>query len=371
MWKRRIILDVIRTDKDSEGNIKETILKTFVDHRIDFVYYSLMGGKAADTCEIKIFNLGKELIQFFADGTRKKTNSLKVKLRAGYVDEFPDDENLPTVIEGEVMNVFGQRILPEHVTTLYCVPTEGRTYNSAINRLSISGNFPLREVIKKFAVEVMDMKEDAVSFRVNPNEEAILDAKPKPLVIDGTTLEIMKKLTSQHHLLFNLGTESVTITTVSNEEDMRKLIEAQKAEDKATNTVTIVGTAKRVHILDSNLLRATPDIQLCRFEARVAMNTVMQPLDVVDVSRINGFDVTGGEFPLMGIGNNSSDGTIYRDKDVAKYTVFSSYQIESLVHTGSNYTQTWETSFKAFVLRDNNLDNGDLNQKVINQRVSC
>lgn len=354
MWQRRIILQL--TKKSSDANEEAEIIKTFCDHRIDFVYYSLMGGLAADTCEIKLYNLSNDQLKFFADGTRKPTDNLRVILKAGYLDEWENEDALPIVLDGEVMNVFGTRELPNHITTLYCVPLEGRAYNSNPTRLVVPEGKTLREVFKGLA-ESSGLE---VSFSTDPRFDAVLDAKLHKFETDGTIVEIMNRLTKQHHLHYNFVRGRLTIANLSTEEELRELAakKEKEFEDGTGFSIDVTGVGPSMFQLNTNLLRRTPDIQLCRFSAAVALNTTMRPLDRVDVSKIT--KSIEGEFPLIGVGSNNTGASIYRDRDAARYTVFSQYQIQSLVHVGSNYSETWETSFESAVFRDNNADNAGL-----------
>lgn len=357
MWKRRIVLQVVR--KSSDGSTQEVVEKIFSEHRIDFVYHSLMGGRAADTCEIKLYNIGYENLRFLADSTRSKTESLEVRLQVGYMDEHPTDESMPTIVAGEIMGVFGQRVLPDHVTTLYCVPQEGRVYNSNPTVLNVGEGKTLREAIISYCTAI-GFKETI--FQVNEREEPVLDKVIPNFSADGTMMEVLTALTNQHHLLYTLISGGVVITSVADEQELirQATIAEQRIEAGTERTIEVVGVAKPVHILNSNLLRGTPSIEVSKFTAVVALNTEMLPLHVIDVSRINGVDVSNGEFPLVGIGSNNSGAGVYRDKQFAHYTTGSTYQIKELMHVGSNYTSTWETTISAFTFRDNLSDNNSI-----------
>lgn len=361
MWKRRIVLEILSNEDE--------VLLTLSDHRIDFTYFSLVGGKVADTCEVRVYNLGLPKVKFLADKTRKKNTALKVRIKAGHLDELTKNSELPTLIVGEIMGVSGQRVLPDHITTLYCVPSEGRVFNSLTQTIVAKEPIKLRDFITEF---MRKLGEYTVSFEVGEAEEKVLDTIIKNYSDKGTIVELLNRLTKQHHLLYNLEDGILRVRSLATEEGMFKIaISAKKAEEeKQASTVRedgvvilpdVVVYATRIKIkeLDSNLLRGTPTIGISTFSAVVSLDLSLRPLDILDVSKINGQDATAGQFPLTGIGTTALGAGTYRDKDMAHYTTSPHYQIGDLVHVGSNYTETWTTTINAFMYRDNLSDNGN------------
>ena len=308
MWIRKFRLEL------SGSGVNET----FTELRMDFRYneYFAVGGldNMADTFDIDIFNLSTERYKSLIS-----ENEVRVKFYTGYGDEA----DLSLAFEGVVANVTGRRKIPEHITTIYCIP---RGLSKAVYPVGYKGirEDTLGTVLTALATELE--LELPVSF----------EGVDRETPYRGKTIE---------------GSGIKAIVEIGKEFYFRPRVEDDTLRIIATPQEGTIDSIAKVHTLDAELIRGVPKASAAKLSIPYAFNTVIRTGEVIDTTTVRGTknnNLTGGIDDPTGITDVAGIGkaSLHYAEAIHKWAVTAKYQIVSASHSGSNYTDTFVSNYE-------------------------
>lgn len=277
------------------------------DYRMDFTYfeYFKVGSltNMADTFDLQIFNLSVETYKSLISD-----KEVRIKFYAGYGDA----DALDLVFEGIVTNVTGRRSLPEHITTLYCIP---RGLAKANKKVSYVGS---REDTIGSVIEGV-----ASQLGLNVKYEGVEDIMSTPYMsktVQGIGI----------NQLIQLGEEFSFMPRV---EDLELRI-------IAVPDANSVNGLRTVHHLRAELMRGSPVASVAKMEIPYAFNTKIRTGEVIDTSVLLGSrtsSVSGGYAAIVDVSGLGS-GTLHYADGLHRWAIVPKYQVMQATHEGSNYT---------------------------------
>lgn len=294
------------------------VTKTFKDLRMDFIYHEIFSlgdlTNQADTFDIEVFNLS---VSSFKELVTK--DEVRIKFYAGYGDEA----ELDLVFEGVVVNVIGRRAIPEHITTLYCIPKGLAKANKKIKVIG-SREDTVRTFVDKMAAELgLSTEFEAV--------DDVIDIPYRAKTAHGVGITELTELGKQFYFMPRLESDKLRIIT---------LPEAGKIEKINT-----------VHVLEAELIRGVPRASVDKLTIPYAMNTRIRTGDVIDTTQLRGSinnSLTGGIGDPNGIIDVSGlgKGSLHYSDTIYKWAILPKYQIIYALHKGSNYTDEYVSQYQ-------------------------
>lgn len=320
MWMRKFRLEI-------SGDIE----KVFTEHRIDFRYneYFALGDltNMADTFDVDIFNLSTENFNYLKSG-----DEVNVKFYTGYEDEG----TLDLAFEGIVTNVTGRRSIPEHITTLWCIPKGLANTNKSISYKGTRED-TLGSVLTNIA--------DSLSLRIKfEGVEDILDEPYRAKTIEGIGIEELVTIGKQFKFMPRVQDSNLRIIATPEEGSINKL--------------------KTVRQLQANLMRGVPKASVSKLSIPYAFNTTISTGDVIDATILlgdvntntpnsTGIGVPNGITNVAGLGK----GSLHYSDTLYKWAIRDKYQIVSAVHYGSNYTKDFISNYECVAYIDSKKGN--------------
>lgn len=349
MWGRKIRLEVLNPQTG------ETLFY-FDEHRIDFTYEGTGGGHIGDVCTVNIFNLSTDLIKMFADSGKDPTTGTRDFMRVRLSAWHEDERNLDVadfgvaeasaktqIIDGYVMNIFGKRVLPDHILSLFLIPIQARAFNSDGVNLLVEGEKNFQQTIELVLAEFAKKAGEAytVQYDFTPEELEKINAIPyRDKHWKDDYARVLAAVCNAVNVTFKLEGYKITFS-------MFKTVEQLKEESSTSEkTGTMIGTTHKLYPIN---LRGLPQIGMSTFECVTALDPTMKSFDVVDVTSIlsaNG----GSETNAVGVVHTGRE--IFYEDSYEIWGIFPKYMIKTFTHSGSNYTNTWETSLSCIVFRD-------------------
>lgn len=280
------------------------VSKVIEDLRIDFQYREGFGSQGitnmADWCDIEIYNLS--LDSFKAIATAEE---VQVKLYTGYYGA----DALDLTFYGVIRNTAGLRKLPNHITTIYCIPV-GRF--NAEKKVKYSGNEEdtVRTVLEEVATQL------GMTFDPTNIDEAVLN---KPYI---------------NKSIHDVGT--VVLGDIGRENEMLFLAKEGVIRGIPKPQANKIDSTSKTVILDATKLRGTPKAGVQTLDIMYALDTSINTGDVVDASKINNTDdkAPNGIVSVAGIKKSA----LHYDSTITDWAMKSKYQIFEIMHHGSNYT---------------------------------
>ena len=306
MWIRKFRLEL------SGSGVNET----FTELRMDFRYneYFAVGDldNMADTFDIDIFNLSTERYKSLIN-----ENEVMAKFYTGYGDEA----DLSLAFEGVVVNVTGRRKIPEHITTIYCIP---RGLSKAIYPVGYKG-----------------AREDTLGTVLGGLAEELgltlsFEGVDRETPYRGKTIE---------------GNGIKAITEIGKQFYFRPRVEGDELRIIATPQEGTIDSIAKVHQLDAELIRGVPKASAAKISIPYAFNTVIRTGEVIDTTTVRGTknnNLTGGIDDPTGITDVAGIGkaSLHYAEAIHKWAVVAKYQIVSASHSGSNYTDTFVSNYE-------------------------
>ena len=294
---------------------------TYKELRMDFRYNEFFAvgdlTNMADTFDIDIFNLSNP--SFSALQTEEE---IQVRFYTGYGDE----DELSLAFEGVVSNVIGRRRIPEHITTLYCIPIGLAKVNKSI---SIQGTRKdtLKDVLDGFGTALgLVTKYEGV--------DDLIEVPYRAKTIEGPAINELIAIGKQFYFMPRVENDELRIITLPEEGRLDKI--------------------KTVHKLKAQLIRGTPKASVAKLSIPYAFNTVIKTGEAIDVSefsdaknntKTNGIGTPNGITDASGLGK----GSLHYADTLYKWAIQPKYQIISAVHSGSNYTDNYITQYECVV----------------------
>ncbi len=311
MWKRKVVLEVYST--------KDTFKAVFSEHRIDFAMVSALGNYA-DELRIDIYNLDSGIV-----GKLAQLEDKEFTLYAGYEDA----EALEIVMIGHIVNVWGRKQLPHHITTLWCVPlSAARNSKKAIPETY--GEKTLEQLIDALVVKAGYPSGSTTYAGFNKEGDERLETKIPTTTTTGTMLQELDILGEEYNFRFQCANSFVKIisNTISN-----LTVELMNEDVKGV----------KIHKIRAEDIKGTPELKVAFTDITVNLNATINCGDVLDYTLLG---VSTSNFESI-FGVQSENKVLYRGETMLNHIVRDKYQIVSLTHTGSNYAPVWDTTISA------------------------
>ena len=315
MWGRKFKLEL------SGANVSAT----FTDFRMDFRYNEYFSANGltnmADVFDVDIYNLSTDTYKSLISDTE-----VTIKFSVGYADE----DELSLAFEGIVANVVGRRQIPEHITTLYCIP---KGLAKASKSVSYQGarEDTLATVVDGIAAELgLTASYEGV--------EDVVEIPYRAMTIEGNGIEKLVEIGEQFYFMPRVEEEKLRIISLPEKGSIEKL--------------------KVVHKLKAVLMRGIPKASVAKLSIPYAFNTVIKTGEVIDTSTLEGDknnSVTGGIGDPNGITDVSGlgVGSLHYADSLYKWAIQNKYQIISAMHEGSNYEEKFVSNYECVAYIDN------------------
>jgi hypothetical protein len=311
MWGRVIKVEIW----DAEG---ELVLETD-ELRVDINYLHQWGTN--DLCSVQIFNLGLPAFK-----TLVTYNKLTIKLSVGHRDSFA---SLPVLLQGHINNVWGQKIVPHHITHLYCVPdalylaTRNKPLPSA-HRLTKLG-----EYVEELAA-LIEIGEVNWVGKASQKWDKKLGKRNQDTNIYSELITVGY----QNQLKIRIHGNQMTVHV---DPRVDEAIEEAK-EDKDAN----------VALLNTVLLRGTPRLSASKIVVPYALSTELHAGTIIDVGTPSMPNSIASIAEVSGLLAN-----LNRDTGIIDYSVSRYYMIDSISHEASAFTKRWHSNITAYMKAPN------------------
>lgn len=320
MWKRRIDLKILNKDTGD-------VLLATTENRIDFVYQGNLGWMA-DTLKVEVFNLGPEALKMLLD-----TKNRVVQMNVGYEDEL---SSMSTLMDGYVVNVYGRKAIPHHITSIWCVPHSAETLssNSGLNTL-VYENGTLRgliQAISKFA----GYKSTPKFFGI---DEEVLSSPILSYILRGTVTHSLSELGEQYRFYIRGTNSEIQIISMANSANVVEKIKSGEAT---------------FHKMRLDKLKGTPEATVAKLNFVMNLDASIECGDVVDVTEFLGARIDDPNRPQANgvISVDNADSVLFRSDSLWSQTVFEQYLVLGTLHVGSNYAPAWESRIMGIQFND-------------------
>jgi hypothetical protein len=320
MWKRKIDLKILNKDTG------EVLLAT-TQHRIDFVYRGQLSWMA-DQLKVEVYNLDPETLKMLLD-----TESRIIQISVGYEDE---PQSMSTLMDGYVVNVYGRKSIPEHITSIWCVPhsTEVLGSHSNLNTLVYEGGTlkGLVGAISKFA-----------GYKAPPRwfglTNEVLSSPILSYILRGTVSHSLSELGEQYGFYVKGTNSEIQLVSMANSANVVDKIKEGEAA---------------IHKLSLNKLKGTPEATVAKINLVMNLDASIDCGDVIDVTAFLGARTKDPNRPqengVVSVDNVGSS-FFYSDSLWAQ-TIFEQYLVLYTDHVGSNYAPAWESRITGIQFND-------------------
>ena len=320
MWKRKIDLQIFNKDTGD-------VLLSTSKNRIDFVYQGNLSWMA-DTLKVEVYNLGPEDLKMLLDTERRS-----IKMDVGYEDE---PSTMSTLLDGYIVNVYGRKAIPNHITSIWCVPYSVETLSSTSNLNTLvyeSGTLRgLVEAISKFA-----------GYKTPPKfygiDEEVLSTPIPSYILRGTVSHSLAELGEQYRFYVRGTNSNVQLISMNNSANAVDKIKAGEAT---------------FHKLSLDKLKGTPEATVAKIEIVMNLDPSIDCGDVIDVTNFLGARTNDPNRPQSNgvISVDNADSVMFRSDSLWAQTVFEQYLVLATQHVGSNYVRAWETRMTGVQFND-------------------
>lgn len=320
MWKRRIDLKILNKDTGD-------VLLATTEHRIDFVYQGNLSWMA-DTMKLEVYNLGPDQLKMLLD-----TKSRTIQMSVGYEDELA---NMSMLMDGYVVNVYGRKAIPEHITSIWCVPHSAETLssNSNLNTLVYEGGTlqGLITAICKYA----GYKAPPKFFGIDAD---VLSSPILSYILRGTVSHSLAELGEQYRFYVRGTNSNVQIVSMANSANVVDKIKSGEAA---------------FHMMSLDKLKGTPEATVAKLNFVMNLDAAIDCGDVVDVTAFLGARTNDPNRPQADgvISVDNADSVLFRSDSLWAQTIFEQYLVLSTMHVGSNYAPAWESRIVGIQFND-------------------
>jgi len=273
----------------------------------------------ADTLKVDIYNLGPETLKMLLDTKRRS-----IKLDVGYHDE---PTAMSTLMDGYVVNVAGRKAIPNHITSIWCVPYSVETLSStaALNTL-VYENGTLKGLIgaiSKYAGYTAPPKFFGI-------DDDVLNTPILSYILRGTVSHSLSELGDQYRFYVRGTNSNVQLISMGNSANVVQKIR----EGEAT-----------FHKMTLDKLKGTPEATVAKIDFVMNLDASIDCGDVVDVTAFLGARTNDPNRPPSNgvVSVDNADSVLFRSDTLWSQTIFEQYLVLGTQHVGSNYARAWET----------------------------
>lgn len=286
------------------------------DLRVDFTVHTELGYNL-DKAMIDVYNLNYATIKALSS-----SKEIKVRLEIGNKGQ----KSLDTLFEGVLMNIQPVKMYQDHVTTLFCwsknVINMGKPWNESRKGSSLK--------------DLIDSIADQGGYK-RANYQAFTEGEVKSIQVNkiaqtGTLLEVLTYLALTYGFKFcsNRGVlyiakQQVTDKTLN--EDISKMKDIVKYK------------------VYENLIRKPASFSLSEVKLSYRLSPKIIPSNLIEIPDRNDSTI---QRILEGTGD-----LIYFQQGLAKLAIYNLYQVMSVKHAGSNYTDKWDSEIYGLVYSNN------------------
>ncbi len=310
MWGRVIRLEV----SGANGLILATD-----ELRVDFNYMHEWGRN--DLCSVQVFNLSRET---FKSLTTNK--ALTIKLSAGHRDVVGE---LPVILEGHINNVWGQKVVPNHITHLYCVPKALYLAAANVPVPAAKRDSTLRSHLTSVASAMGLTPPKFIGLADSIGELPVGSRTP-----DTTIYNELHTLGKQFHVKIRIIDEQMTVT---GDAGIPGVIESAR-DDPNANTFA----------LDTLYLRGTPKLTNSQIQIPYALSPHILSGHILDIGVASEAHTVASVADVSGLGAN-----LNRDGGIVDYATSNLYMVMKVEHTGSAFSKQWHSNIIANTYRIN------------------
>lgn len=297
--KRKVVLSL------SSGS--NSIVLT--DLRIDFDVQSHLAN-AIDKCTVTVYNLAPETIKYLA------TNNIKMKLQAGYVGGI-----LKTVFEGEVINFNPVKMYQDHMTYLYCYTDQSTSMGNPVE-FTGKKNIKLKTLINLLA--------EQAGFPMNSGRRYNDELFPRE-VLETTVVSTFTGSRTVREELNLLGKQYNFFVSTSG--GVLRIIREQRTGKDLSR---YIDSTKNI-VVNELKMKGAADFGLAEVSLRYDLSPEIFTGYGLEVPKeisatIKGFNEA--LFLIDGIGQLAPERL---------------YQIFTVNHKGSNYTDEWDSEITAYI----------------------
>ncbi|WJM94077.1 transglycosylase SLT domain-containing protein [Pseudomonas brenneri] len=282
----------------------------------------------ADTMKLEVYNLAPEQLKMLLD-----TKNRSIQMSVGYEDEL---SNMSMLMDGYVVNVYGRKSIPEHITSIWCVPYSAETLssNSNLNTLVYEGG-TLRGLINEIS-KYAGYKSPPKFFGM---ADDVLTSPILSYILRGTVSHSLSELGDEYGFYVRASNSGVQIVSRLNSANVVEMIKAGEAA---------------FHKMSIDKLKGTPEATVAKLNFVMNLDASIDCGDVVDVTAFLGARTNDPNRPQADgvVSVDNADSVLFRSDSLWAQTIFEQYLVLGIQHVGSNYAPAWETRIVGIQFND-------------------
>lgn len=306
-------------------------------------------GEIADTCNITMYNLAEKTIDSLA------SKDLTIKVFAGYESERNSGGKLPILVAGQIMNVYGRREVPNHITEILCVPTLiEHMYKAKVTYKT--GN---KETFETTVNNII-----AKAVKENPKIFHDGDLLPVPM-FDMLDNKHLKWTTSNYtftggtlgHILTELcEMQGIHAAMVGRTLNLYAKIVSQSGTDLQWDKFINQQANNYAVELKTNLVRGIPEAAIAYVKIPYKFSPTLRCGAIIDTANISKLEKyknnQAGQLQTGGIMVKNLSDNDFRIPDLNKFMHYRRYQVFRLIHNIETHGNNWTTIIEAVAFND-------------------
>lgn len=294
------------------------------DLRVDFVVEQSIGN-ALNTAKIIVYNLAPDTI---TNITGRESGKVKVKLEVG-------DSNsnlLDTLFQGDLINIHSTPNFEDHLTSLWCWERGTKDLQKPVEKIETFLNSTVKDISERILANIKD--EEGVSL-YTINFDAVTGGKQDTVIrayVSNRLPQVsIADLLAQNGMISTIKGATLVVTdSINNKEAVSKAADNTNIPKFAVNPLLLKKPVQ--------YSKATADISY-------VLTPNVYPLDVVYID----YKSAEAQSSLGGYGDKLLQ-IVDGIKDLLPKDF---YFISKVIHTGSLYSDSWDTQMKGIIYSDN------------------
>lgn len=349
-WRRKVVVELFDLDSGTgfDETTRSTPLRVYTRHRME-VTYNASFGWGADYSQVAIYNLPSEEV-----GELRRYPNLGIRVYEGFIGETYYTEEMEQTMDwaailnlmfvGKVNTIMGVKKIPNHLTTLYCIPLAGVFGQKEVTLRTQSG-LNLREVISRLCVEsgFQDSRSEALVDFTNCDEE-VLNEVVVGLTFTGSFINCLTEITRAYHLWFSITNNKIRIY-----QKFIKTAQVQNPDEKMTILIQ-KGIYEYTPILEDVI--GTPEATIGTLKVTVVANTKLVVGDVINISNLLETEENTQNTPFVSgiVSIAQGEKILYRTDALANaFSVATRYMISDMVHVLDTHGEAYATQIHAII----------------------
>ena len=304
--------------------LESEVLLISNDLRVDFVVEKSIGN-ALNTAKIVVYNLAPNTISSIST---KEAGSIKVLLEVGDIT----NPLLDTLFEGDLINTHSTPNFEDHLTTIWCWERGTKELQESTSKPETILNSSVKSIVDRLLSKLVSTEGKPL---YSSNFEAVTGGK------QDTIIRAFVALTLPHIAISDLLAQNGMISTMKDGTlFVTDSINNKEAVNKAASNSKIVKFP-----VNPILLKKPIQYSKATAEITYTLTPTVYPLDVVYID----YKSAEAQSSLAGYGDKLLQ-IVDGIKDLLPKDF---YFISKITHTGSLYTEAWDTQIKGIIYSDN------------------